>query len=134
MELDGMFKAMEISASGLQAEWMRTQVIANNIANAETTQTPEGGPYRRREIVFSTVLDQLNGVQVKGVVSSTAPPRKVYDPGHPDADSEGFVSMPDIKLPLEMVDMLAASRAYQANLAMIRNFKSVAEETIKLLR
>ena len=71
---------------------------------------------------------------MKGVVSSTAPPRKVYDPGHPDADSEGFVSMPDIKLPLEMVDMLAASRAYQANLAMIRNFKSVAEETIKLLR
>ncbi len=134
MANDALFRAMDLSASGLQAEWVRMQVVANNIANAETTETVEGGPYRRKHVVFATVLDGLNGVQVRGVVSSLSGPRMVYDPSHPDADEKGFVAMPDVNPSLEMVDLLAASRAYEANLTCMRNFKLICEEAIKLLR
>jgi flagellar basal-body rod protein FlgC len=131
---ESLFRSFDISGSGLHAEWVRLQVVANNVANAETTRTPDGGPYRRRHVVFSTVLDGLNGVNVRGVVPSQDPPRRVYDPGHPDADAEGFVAMPNVKVPMEMVDLLTASRAYEANLIAMRNFKQICEETLKLLR
>ena len=134
MAQESLFKAIEISGSGLRAEWVRMQVIANNLANAETTETPEGGPYRKQHVVFATLLNEMNGVQVRGIVSSNAPPRMVFNPGHPDANKEGFVAMPNVKLPEEMVDMLMAGRAYEANLAAIRNFRQICEETIKLLR
>ncbi len=134
MTHESMFRAFDISGSGLHAEWVRLQVVANNVANAETTRTPEGGPYQRRHVVFSTVLDGLNGVSVQGVVPSESPPRTVHNPGHPDADADGFVAMPDIKVPLEMVDLMTASRAYEANLIAMQNFKQICEETLRLLR
>jgi len=134
MSQDSLFRTLDISASGLRAQWVRMQVVANNVSNADTTQTPEGGPYRRRQVVFSTMLDGLSGVDVVGVMASNAPPRMVYEPGHPDADAQGYVAMPDVKLPLEMVDMLTASRAYQANLMAMKNFKAICEETLRLLR
>jgi flagellar basal-body rod protein FlgC len=134
MGQDKLFRALDISASGLHAQWVRMEVVANNVANADTTQTPEGGPYRRREVVFSTVMNGLNGVDVAGVVASNAPPRMVYDPGHPEADARGYVAMPDVQMPLEMVDMVTASRAYQANLVAMTSFRTICEETLKLLR
>jgi flagellar basal-body rod protein FlgC len=134
MSQDKLFRALDISASGLHAQWVRMEVVANNVANADTTQTPEGGPYRRREVVFSTVMNGLNGVDVAGVVASNAPPRMVYDPGHPEADARGYVAMPDVQMPLEMVDMVTASRAYQANLVAMTSFRTICEETLKLLR
>ncbi len=134
MSQDKLFRALDISASGLHAQWVRMQVVANNVANADTTHTPEGGPYKRRQVVFSTVMDGLNGVDVAGVVASDAAPRMVYNPGHPDADAQGYVAMPDVQMPLEMVDMVTASRAYQANLVAMRNFRAICEETLKLLR
>ena len=134
MSGDKLFHAFDISASGLHAQWVRMQVVANNVANADTTRTPEGGPYHKRQVVFSTVLDGLNGVDVAGVIASNSPPRMVYSPGHPDADPQGYVAMPDVQMPLEMVDMLTASRAYQANLAAMKNFRTICEETLKLLR
>ncbi len=134
MNHDRLFRAMDISASGLRAEWLRMQVVANNVANAETTRTPRGGPYRRRQVVFSTLLDRLSGVRVKGVVPSPGPFRTVYNPGHPDADEDGFLKMPNVKLPMEMIDLLTASRAYEANLMAMRNFRQISEETLKLLR
>jgi len=134
MSQDSLFRTLDISASGLRAQWVRMQVVANNVSNADTTQTAEGGPYRRRQVVFSTMLDGLSGVDVVGVMASNAPPRMVYEPGHPDADARGYVAMPDVKLPLEMVDMLTASRAYQANLMAMKNFKAICEETLRLLR
>jgi len=130
----GVFKTMDISASGLNAEWTRMRVIANNVANAETTQTPDGGPYRRRQVVFRTLMDGLNGVEVAGIVAGGGPPRRVFEPGHPDADKRGYVAMPNVQVPLEMVDLMTASRAYRANLAAIRNFKQVCEQTIALLK
>jgi len=134
MSQNSLFRTLDISSTGLRAQWVRMQVVANNVANADTTQTPEGGPYRKRSVVFSTVLNGLNGVDVAGVVASNAPPRMLYNPGHPDADAEGYVAMPDVMLPLEMVDMVTASRAYQANLMAMKNFKAICEETLRLLR
>ncbi len=134
MGQDGMFKAMEVSASGLNAEWVRMQVVANNIANAETTTTPDGGPYMRQNVVFSTMLDEMNGVSVDEIITAGGTPRLVYNPSHPDANGEGYVAMPDVQVPMEMMDMLTATRAYEANLACMRRFKVICEEAIKLLR
>lgn len=134
MAMDELFRTMEISASGLHAEWVRMQVVANNMANAETTETPEGGPYRKRHVVFSTVMDELSGVAVQGIVPSLSPPRLVFNPGHPDANAQGFVAMPNVKVPLEMIDLLTASRAYEANLAAMQKFRQICEEALKLLR
>lgn len=134
MAHESLFRAMDISASGLRAEWARMQVVANNVANAETTQTAEGGPYCKKNVVFTTLLDGLNGVQLRGIVPSTAPPRMVYNPTHPDANEQGFVAMPNVNTPLELVDLLTASRAYEANLMCMRNFRQICEEAIKLLR
>ena len=125
---------MAISASGLHAQWVRMQVVAGNVANAETTQTPEGGPYRKRHVVFSTVMDGMSGVTLSGIRPSTEAPRRVHRPGHPDADAAGYVNMPNVDVPLEMVDLLTASRAYEANLAAMRKFREIVTETIKLLR
>ncbi len=133
MEGAGIFRPWQISASGMQAEWKRMQVIAGNLANAETTRTPSGGPYRRRQIVFSTTLNEMQGVRASGVVTSSEPPRMVHDPGHPDANARGYVAMPNVNRPEEMVDMMSASRAYQANLAAMGSMKRVFNESIKLL-
>ncbi len=134
MTTNGPFKTMAISASGLHAEWIRMQVVAGNVANAETTQTPEGGPYRKRHVVFSTVMDGMSGVTLSGILPSTEAPRRVHRPGHPDADAAGYVNMPNVDVPLEMVDLLTASRAYEANLSAMRKFREIVTETIKLLR
>ena len=135
MPAESFFKGMDISASGLHAEWVRMQVVANNVANADTTRTPAGGPYRRQQVIFSTVMDGLNGVTVCGVTSSRKPPRMVFNPDHPEADGEtGMVAMPNIKVPLEMIDLMTASRAYEANLTAMRNYKNILEEAIRVLR
>ncbi len=131
---DNIFRTMDISASGLRAEWVRMQVVANNVANAETTRTPEGGPFRPSQVVFSTVMEGLNGVSVDGIVASPKGPRMVHNPGHPDANAEGYVAMPDVQVPTEMIDLLTASRAYEANLAAMRKFRDICEEALKLLR
>jgi len=131
---DALFRGMEISATGLNAEWLRMHVVANNLANAETTRTPEGGPYQRQQVVFSTVLNDLQGVTVKGITTGDGGVRLVYNPLHPDADDEGFVAMPNVTVPTEMLDMLTASRAYEANLVCMRRFKQICEDAIGLLK
>ena len=134
MAMDNLFGVFDVSTSGMRAEWSRMEVIANNLANAETTRTPEGGPYRKRHVVFSTMLDGMKGVKLDGTVESKLPPREVFKPGHPHADENGFVSMPNISRPKEMSNLMQASRAYQANMAAMRNLKTICEETLKLLR
>ncbi len=131
---ENIFRTMDISASGLRAEWVRMQVVANNVANAETTRTPEGGPFRPQQVVFSTLMDGLNGVSVDGIVTSPKGPRMILNPSHPDANAEGYVAMPDVQVPTEMIDLLTASRAYEANLAAMRKFRDICEEALKLLR
>lgn len=140
--MSSIFAAANISASGLSAERARMEVVAQNIANASTTRTPGGGPYRRQEVVFSSVLDQqqagaapgFGGVKVVGIVDDASELPRIYQPGHPDADPEGYVLMPNVQIPMEMVDLMTANRAYEANLKVLQAFRQQAEQTLTLLR
>jgi flagellar basal-body rod protein FlgC len=124
--------------SALNAERVRLEVIGQNIANANITRGVDGKPYQRQEVVFETVLQQatngenthLQSVKVARVMADPRPPKMVYEPGHPDADSEGMVALPDVNVAEEMVDMIAASRSYEANLAVVKNARSMAVQTL----
>ncbi|MCA9150270.1 MAG: flagellar basal body rod protein FlgC [Planctomycetales bacterium] len=141
--MQGILSQTDISASGLSAERLRMEVIGNNIANANTTRTAEGGPYRRREVVFSAAMENamsrgegtgMRGVEVLGVQSDNGDLPRVYQPGHPDADADGFVLMPNVSLANEMVDLITANRGYDANLKVLRSFRDMVQQTLTLLR
>lgn len=139
-----IFGAIDAAASGMTAERLRLDVISNNIANVNTTRSADGGPYRRQFVVFeprpgdgsfSGAMSrqlQLNGVRVSGVKKDDSPPRLVYEPGHPDADSEGYVRMPNINIVTEMVDMMTASRAYEANVTAVNVAKSMMLKALEI--
>lgn len=144
-----LFSSFEISGSGLTAQRLRMDVVANNIANVNTTRTAEGGPYRRQRVVFEPrqatefvlpfsmeAQKRANsggsGVRVVGVSADPSAPKMVYDPGHPDADERGYVAMPNIQLVNEMVDMISATRAYEANVAAINSAKSMAAKALEI--
>ena len=143
MDFDQVFSTFRISSSALAAEQTRMRVIANNLANANTTHGPGGGPFRRNEVVFRTVLDRemgghgagagLAGVAVERVAPSATPFRSEYRPGHPDADPQtGMVKLPNVEPVTEMVDMITASRSYQANLTVLSTFRDMILQTLKL--
>lgn len=138
MGFDSFFRSIDVSASGLKAEQTRMDTIAQNIANAHVTRGEGGEPYRRQEVLFETVLERdghpLGGVRVYDVVSDDSPFIEVQDPGHPDADADGLVKMPNVKLPFEMVDMITATRAYEANLNLIKTFKQMVERVLSMGR
>jgi flagellar basal-body rod protein FlgC len=147
-----LFDALSISGSGLSAERLRMDVTAENLANAQSTRTATGGPYRRKEVVleqsgggFAGALDQAvaarqeaqgapRGVQVAGVVEDQTPNRLVYDPSHPDANAQGYVSMPNVNPVTEMVDLISASRSYEANVTAMQTSKQMFTKTLDLLR
>ncbi len=122
---------MDISASGLRAQRVRMDAIANNIANATTTRTQKGGPYRRQEVIFRADKGGA-GVQVDSVVESTDPPKVVYDPSSPDADINGMVAMPDVNIVEEMTDMITATRAYEANIQAVNAAKTMATRALEI--
>ena len=138
--------AMEIIASGLTASRQRMNLVASNLANANTTRSAEGGPYRRRDAVFRAVqlelpfsqvlrdrmAESLRGVAVTDVAVDPRPPRTVYDPGHPDADSKGIVLMPNVNVVEEMVDMIMASRTYEAGVTSMQSVKSMADRAMRI--
>jgi flagellar basal-body rod protein FlgC len=136
--------ATNISASGLSAERLRMEVIANNIANAFATRTPDGGPFRRQDVVFSTVLkdrirggansQKFGGVQAVDIVDDPSDFLQVYHPGHPDANAEGYVAMPNVKMATEMVNLMTASRAYEANVRVLQFFRQMSEQALTLGR
>ena len=145
----GLFDSLDVSASALTAERLRMDVTAGNLANAQTTQGANGQPYRRREVVlqeaqgggqsFDSILasasaSPVNGVQVAGVVEDPAEPRRVYDPGHPDADAEGYVAMPNVDTVSEMVDLITSQRAYEANVTAMQSAKAMFGKTLEILR
>lgn len=138
---------LAISASALRAERLRLDVIASNLANASTTRTAEGGPYRRRNVVFvsqalegdfQTELENMaeaglrHGVAVAGVVEDRSPFRQVFEPSHPDANAEGYVSYPNVNPVAEMVDLMAATRAYEANVQAVNATKRMAEAALSI--
>jgi len=131
-----LLNTMEISASGLTAQRLRLDIIANNLANVETTRTNDGGPYRRQVPVFREILDQFTGtpkgVEVIGIIRDNSPFRMVYDPGHPDANPEGYVLYPNVNPVIEMTDMISATRSYEANLTLITSAKSMFLKALEI--
>jgi flagellar basal-body rod protein FlgC len=164
MEISHLYGALDVSTSGLTAQRRRMNIIAENLANAETTRTAEGGPYRRKEAVmsydpqFSLELDSAESVNDKlerthpnhlpgkeseadsadfggvkaAVVKDQSPFRKVYDPGHPDADADGMVSMPNVDIVQEMTDLISASRAFEANATAFNATKQMMKKALEL--
>jgi len=134
------FDIMSISATGLTAQRLRIDVIADNIANAETTRTPRGEPYRRKIPIFAEYLEmaragyKLRGVKVVRIEEDPSPFRLVYDPSHPDADQNGYVRMPNVNVLKEMVDLISAQRAYEANVAAINATKSMVNAALDIGR
>jgi flagellar basal-body rod protein FlgC len=136
--------ALAISSSALQAQRLRMDVIAANLANAQSTRTPEGGPYKRRDVVLEATpggsFDDVLGAQPGGAVrvarveQDDQPPRVVFDPGHPDADGKGYVAYPNVNPITEMVDLMAATRAYEANVAAVNATKRVLEAALSIGR
>jgi flagellar basal-body rod protein FlgC len=137
--MSDFFSAMEVSASGLAVERTRMNVAASNLANASTTRTPGGGPYQRKDVmVQSTPMPEagagVNGVQVSAIQADTMPPRLEHDPGHPDADARGYVAYPNVNPVEEMVDMITASRAYEAGVTSLTTAVSMAESALGIGR
>ncbi len=147
----GIFKAININASGLTAQRLRMDVIAKNIANVDTTRTENGLPYRRQVVVFEedcknisfshllsqnsrNLLQKGGGVKVKGIIDDRTPFKKTYDPGHPDADEEGYVLMPNVETVIEMVNMISAARAYEANVTAINVTKAMVQKALEIGR
>ena len=142
----GLFDALDASGSALSAERVRMDVTAENLANAQSTRTANGqGPYRRKEVVmqeagagvgssFADSLQAARGVKVAGIVEDPTPSRRVYDPGHPDADAQGYVLMPNVNTVTEMTDLIGASRAYEANVTAMQTTKSMFARTLDILK
>lgn len=143
-----IFNTFKIGSSALKAQTLRMNTISSNLANVETTSTPEGGPYKKKSVVFQStpisfeqtlnksisgdVEDSVKGVKVSKVVEDEREPRKVYDPSHPDADDQGYVSMPNVSVLEEMVDMMSATRSYQANTTSIQMAKRMAMKALSI--
>jgi len=142
------FDSMRTSASGLTAQRLRMNLVSNNLANANTTRTAQGGPYQRQEPVFSAIPVQnafgeilkgelgenLSDVNVAEIINDQRKPLIKYDPMHPDADQQGFVSMPNINVMEEMVNMMTASRSYEANVTAISTSKNMVQKALEIGR
>jgi flagellar basal-body rod protein FlgC len=140
-----LFSSLSVSASGMAAQRLRAELLVENLANAETTRTPEGGPYRRKDAIFitdqtpgdfsSTLAAEMGqGVAVQEIVVDQREPERRYLPGHPDADGSGYVAFPRINPAEDMVDLMGAARGYQANVAAITAVKDMIHRSIELLR
>jgi flagellar basal-body rod protein FlgC len=133
--MSSLFSALRISASGLSAERLRMDTISSNIANANTTRGADGKPYVRKVAVFQENLDSargFNGVKAVGIEEDKSPLRKEYDPSHPDADADGYVTMPNVNILNEMADMIASSRAYEANVDTLNAGKSMFMKALEI--
>lgn len=143
-----LLSVLSVSASGMSAQRTRAELIVENLANSETTRTPEGGPYRRQDAVFESapqtspfasvfqneVGDGVSGVEVAEVIQDMRDGEKRYQPGHPDADKDGYVSYPNINPAEDMVDLLSAQRGYESNIAAMTAIKDMIQRSIDLLK
>jgi flagellar basal-body rod protein FlgC len=146
-----MLDILKTAGSALTAQRLRMDVISSNLANAEATSTPEGGPYKRERVVFAPALRDSfaklggstdpnmrgvssGGVQVNKIVQDDAAPRMVFDPTHPDADADGFVAYPNVDMVTEMTDMLSATRSYEANITIVNVAKAMAQRALEIGR
>ncbi|HWV38466.1 MAG TPA: flagellar basal body rod protein FlgC [Vulgatibacter sp.] len=132
------FSALKVSASGLSAQRTRVNLATSNLANAETTRSPGGGPYKRLDPVFEAVLldeaGSAQGVRISEIVSDPETGKKVYSPGHPDADENGFVIFPNVEPIHEVVNLLSASRSFEANASAVETLKGMAQRALEIMR
>ncbi len=140
----GILDILRISSSALNAERTRMETIASNLANIHTTRTDEGGPYKKKEVVFTTtnvsegkgfgrmLSERIDGVKVEEIAESPKAFERIHDPGHPDADKDGFVTYPNVNLMEEMTDMIAATRAYEANLSVVNTTKQMFLKSLEI--
>ena len=134
MSVNGISAPIDIAVSGLRAQALRMNVISNNIANSNTTKTDSGQPYRRQEVMLST-KGGISGVNIEQVVADTSTPFKtISDPGNPNADADGNLQTPNVELPVEMMQMVLASRAYQANASVMKRYQDTVDVTLELLK
>lgn len=134
MTVDKVFSPVDIAISGMRAQGKHMEVISSNIANARTADAGQGQPYRRLETTFRTEEEGVTGVIVDDVVQDMSALQRIYDPGNPKADASGYLTMPNVHLPMEMMSLTAASRAYQANAAILKRYQKMVETTLELLR
>jgi len=135
MSVNVVHNPVDIAVSGLRAQALRINVISSNIANAFTTRTASGEPYRRRDVVLATGADEMAGVDVLGVLADMRSDfKRILQPGHPHADKDGYVSLPNVEIPTEIMHLVAASRAYQANAAVLKRYQEIVNATVQLLR
>ncbi len=125
---------IDIAVSGLKAQGQNIRLITSNVANSQTTQTGSGDPYRRVEAVLKAAADPFGGVTVDEVAADMSQFPLVYKPGHPNADAQGYVQMPNVSLPMEMINLNVAARAYQANAAVLKRYQRMVETSLELLR
>jgi len=142
-----LFSALSVGASGMAAQRARAEVLVENLANAETTRTAEGGPYRRKDVVFESAevsspfasvfnsqMQSASGVAVSDIITDTGEPERRYLPGHPDADAGGYVAFPRVNPAEDMVDLMDTARSYEANVAAIGAVKDMIQHSLELLR
>jgi flagellar basal-body rod protein FlgC len=134
MKIENGFGPIDIAVSGLRAQNKQMEIISSNIANARTTDAGRGEPYRRLETILKTQKDEISGVQVEKIAKDMSDFDRVLDPGNPKADKNGYVQMPNVSLPVEMMNLTLATRTYQANAAVLRRYQQMVETTLELLR
>ena len=136
MEIDGnMFSAIDIAVSGLKAYGKQMEVVASNIANARTTDAGNGEPYRRLDAIFKAKEDGVSGVEISDLVKDMSDFQKILaSPGDPRADAEGYITTPNVNMPVELINLNIASRAYQANAAILKRYQKMVETSLELLR
>jgi flagellar basal-body rod protein FlgC len=134
MEVNNSFGPIDIAISGMQAQNKNMGVISSNVANAQSTDNGQGQPYRRLEAIFKADDDGMGGVTLEEIAADMSELPRILRPGHPDADEQGYVTMPNVDLPIEMVNLTMATRAYQANVAVLKRYQRMVETTLELLR
>ncbi len=134
MEISNTFGPIDIAISGMRAHNKNVEIIHSNVANIHTTDNGNGEPYRRLEAIFKSDGDEISGVIIDKILADQSDFQSVLDPGHPHADENGYVKMPNISLPKELMNLNAATRAYKANAAILKRYQNMVETTLELLR
>jgi flagellar basal-body rod protein FlgC len=134
MEVNNTFGPVDIAISGMQAHSKQAEVISSNVANARTTDVGNGKPYRRLEATFKAEDDDIGGVNLDKILEDMSDFHRIFDPSNPKADENGYVAMPNVNLPIEMMNLTIATRAYQANAAILKRYQQMVETTLELLK
>ena len=134
MRIENALGPIDIAVSGLRAQKKQMEVISSNIANARTTDAGNGEPYRRLEVMLKTQKEDISGVEIESIMKDKSEFERILDPGNPQADENGYVQMPNVSIPVEMMNLSLATRTYQANAAILKRYQQMVDMTLELLR